>query len=657
MSGLGTWRMTGFYGFLERGRRYASWELLRSLADKSPLPWVVMGDFNDLLFQHEKRGGNPHPHNLLRGFGEVVDECGLFQLPMQGYQFTWERGKGTQEWMEERLDKVLARSDWSSALPGARVTNLFTRTSDHSALFLGVREYEQVLGVHRSFRFEMALVRDEGCRKLQYKGLVDPVSLANFQRIEAELCHLAAQEDTFWRQRAKQHWLCGADANTKYFHRYASARKKKNTLTRLKNGDGVWVEDVALNSVVLEYFRDIFASNTATSCVDSFFESVTPRVTQAHNVSLLFPFKEEEVKAALFSMFPDKAPGPDGMNPGFYQQYWDVVGNDVTAFVLKFLNGCSLPFGLNDTNVVLIPKKNCPEMVSDLRPIALCNVVYKIMAKMIANRMKPLLGEVISDSQSAFIPNRLITDNIMIAAEVGHLLNRKHGGMVGWGALKLDMAKAYDRMEWSFLRRMLLAVGFAEVWRDSRYCSNRQRQGALFMVAGWLEEAGVIKQCLVDYENMSGQAVNFHKSSVCFSRNTTPATRVEVALALGVVQAPNFGKYLGLPSFIGREKRAVFSYIEDKIKHKIGSWNKRLLSQAGKEVLLKSVAQSMPTFSMSVFLLPESVCLSIERTMNRYWWGPGNDRGIHWKAWDRLCIPKKYGGLRFKDLRAFNLLC
>ncbi|XP_031103094.1 uncharacterized protein LOC116006746 [Ipomoea triloba] len=169
------------------------------------------------------------------------------------------------------------------------------------------------------------------------------------------------------------------------------------------------------------------------------------------------------------------------------------------------------------------------------------------------------------------------------------------------------------------------------------------------------QEAGVIKHCLDAYESMSGQAVNYHKSSICFSRNTPESAREEVAGVLGVVQAQNFGKYLGLPNFVGRNKRAAFAYIEDKIKQRICSWNKRLLSQAGKEILLKSVAQAMPTFSMGVFLLPESVCLSIERTMNRYWWGSGAERGIHWKAWDRLCVPKKFGGLGFKDLRAFNL--
>ncbi|XP_031120574.1 uncharacterized protein LOC116023707 [Ipomoea triloba] len=708
MTGLGEWRMTGFYGFPERGRRSASWDLLRTLADRSTLPWVVLGDFNDLLFQYEKRGGNPHPESLLRGFGEVVDDCGLIQLPMRGYQFTWERGRGTEEWMEERLDKVLARADWCNSLPEASVTNILTRNSDHSALFLGVKGSARIVGgTARRFRFEMAWAYYEGCRQqvevawhegrsagllgcLQHcgnkllnwggdhfhkfgdkiknmrreqallKGRLDPTSLQKYQQLETMLCQLEAQEEAFWKQRAKQHWLRGADANTKFFHMYASARKKKNTLNRLRNDSGIWVEHEDLNVVVLNYFRNIFTSNASASSMDDFTASVIPRVSQDHNNSLLRPFEVEEVKVALSSMFPDKALGPDGMNPGFYQQFWDVVGSDVSSFILHCLNTCSFPSGLNDTNVVFIPKKKCPEMVSDLRPIALCNVVYKIMAKMVANRMKPLLGEIISDSQSAFIPNRLITDNILIAAEVGHFLNRKRCGAVGWGALKLDMAKAYDRMEWTFLRRMLIALGFAEAWVNlvmlcvttvsynflvngdivgqqaearGSFHGCRVTRGAppvshlffaddslLFFKAN-AEEAGVIKQCLIEYEGMSGQAVNFHKSSICFSRNTSEVHREEVAVVLGVSQAPNFGKYLGLPSFIGREKRAVFSYIEDKIRQRIGSWNKKLISQGHEQVLVG------------------------------FW----NERGIHWKAWDKLCIPKKYGGLGFKDLRAFNL--
>ncbi|XP_031101983.1 uncharacterized protein LOC116005888 [Ipomoea triloba] len=378
MTGVGLWRMTGFNGFPERSRRDDSWALLRSLAGQSALPWVILGDFNDLLFQHEKRGGNPHPDSLLRGFGEAIDECELVQLPMRGYPFTWVRGKGTPEWMEERLDKVLARADWSAILPNACVTNILTHSSDHSALYLGVMDVQRrhVRG-SRPFRFEMAWLLDEGCR---------------------------GQVEEAW---------------------YASARKKKNSLLKLKNESSVWVEGDDLNALVLSSYSHIFASNIVPSNLDSFTAAISPRVTQSQNEALLRPFELDEVKTALF-------------------------GGDVSSFVIKCLSDCFFPAGLNNTNVVLIPKKNNPEVVSDLRPIALCNVVYKVMAKMVAKRMKPLLGTVISDSQSAFIPNRLITDNILIAAEVGHYLHRKQGGIVGWEALKLDMTKAYDRMEWPF---------------------------------------------------------------------------------------------------------------------------------------------------------------------------------------------------------------
>ncbi|XP_019181991.1 PREDICTED: uncharacterized protein LOC109177145 [Ipomoea nil] len=317
------------------------------------------------------------------------------------------------------------------------------------------------------------------------------------------------------------------------------------------------------------------------------------------------------------------------------------------------------------------------------------------MAKMITQRMKPLMDSIISGTQSAFIPDRLITDNILIAAEVGHFLNRKQCGTVGWGALKLDMAKAYDQMEWPFLKGMLKALGFDERWVELimlcvttvsyRFLINGSpsnlvtptrglRQGDplspyLFIIcAEWLSlllqqaqnnglihgcrvargappishlffaddsllffkanqyEAVEIKNCLAKYEALSGQMVNYHKSSIFYSKNTGTRDREMAAQILGVVQAPNLGKYLGLPAFIGRNKKAAFAYIEDKIRQRIGSWNKRLLTQA-----------------------------AIERVMNRYWWGTGTDRGIHWKAWDRLCIPKKYGGLGFKDLKAFNL--
>lgn len=165
-------------------------------------------------------------------------------------------------------------------------------------------------------------------------------------------------------------------------------------------------------------------------------------------------------------MNPDKAPGPDGMNPKFFQHFWQLMGNDISRFVSECVSRCSFPQGLGKANIVLLPKKQAPDTVGDLRPIALCNTIYKIIAKILANRMKNLLSPLIAESQCAFVPNRLITDNILIAAEAGHCLRRKVSGKQGWVGLKLDMAKAYDRMEWRFIRHMLLEYGFAREWTN-----------------------------------------------------------------------------------------------------------------------------------------------------------------------------------------------
>ena len=124
------------------------------------------------------------------------------------------------------------------------------------------------------------------------------------------------------------------------------------------------------------------------------------------------------------------------------------------------------PEGWNSTNVLLIPKVDSPEVITQYRPISLCNVVYKIISKMLANRLKMILPEVISPNQSAFVPGRLITDNVLVAYECFHAIKKKTHGSNGVCAVKLDMLKAYDRVKWGFLQRMMLKLGFNPSWVD-----------------------------------------------------------------------------------------------------------------------------------------------------------------------------------------------
>lgn len=159
--------------------------------------------------------------------------------------------------------------------------------------------------------------------------------------------------------------------------------------------------------------------------MDLILNCVVEKVTADQNARLQQPVTKEEVRDAVFSMHLDKAAGPDGLNPGFYRSFWQMVGDDISAAVLACLNNnCAFP-GENHTNNILILKKEEPEQISDLRPISLCNVVDRISSKVLANRMRACMDGVISIQQSAFIPDRYITDNAMIAFELIHFLRRK----------------------------------------------------------------------------------------------------------------------------------------------------------------------------------------------------------------------------------------
>jgi hypothetical protein len=198
--------------------------------------------------------------------------------------------------------------------------------------------------------------------------------------------------------------------------------------------------------------------------VNECVSTVKGKLTEEMKQQLVAEFSVEDVHGALMQMGPTKAPGPDGFSTGFYQQHWATVGPEVCRVVLHFLNGSTMEEKINSTHIALIPKKSVPRSVSDFRPISLCNVSYKLIAKVLANRLKFILPHVISENQSAFIPGRLISDNIVAAYETLHSMHTKMWSKVGYMGIKLDMSKAYDRVEWVFLEAVMRKMEFSEVW-------------------------------------------------------------------------------------------------------------------------------------------------------------------------------------------------
>jgi hypothetical protein len=262
------------------------------------------------------------------------------------------------------------------------------------------------------------------------------------------------------------------------------------------------------------------------------------------------------VELAIHQMAPLKAPGPDGFNACFYQKNWELIGGEVCNAVISTLNLGVINKEINSTYIALIPKSKNPICVTDYRPISLCNVIYKLISKVLANRLKEVLPTIISPYQSAFIPGRLITDNILAAYETLHTMHSRMYGKKGFMAVKVDMSKAYDR---------------------------------------------------------------------------------------------------GLPALVGKSRTKEFKSIIDRIEKRLKDWKLKFLSQAGKEVLLKAVVQAIPTYCMSVFLLPKALSLAINSMMKNFWWGHmSNNSRIHWMSWGRMGLNKEKGGMGFREFSCFN---
>ena len=207
-----------------------------------------------------------------------------------------------------------------------------------------------------------------------------------------------------------------------------------------------------MGHILVEYFQELFTSSCPTVSGE-LLEAIHPKITNRMNAVLVQDFRAAEVEKALKQMHPLKASGPDGMPPLFYQHYWPTVNSVVIQTVVDFLNHGVAPPKFHETHIVLIPKTKNSSRVTDYRPISLCNVAYKLASKVVANRMKVVLKDIVCENQSVFMSERLITNNVLMAHELMNHIIKKRKGKDGEMALKLDMSKAYDRVEWDVCKK------------------------------------------------------------------------------------------------------------------------------------------------------------------------------------------------------------
>ena len=235
----------------------------------------------------------------------------------------------------------------------------------------------------------------------------------------------------------------------------------------IKDNVGEWInEEDSVKEFIRRGFIGIYSTSLANaSRINPTLSQSQPRLSDVERDIISGVASEEEIRNAMWSLKPFKAPGPDGLHAGFFQKFWPVVGGSMIEEVKRIFVERVMPDFLNQTHIALIPKIQGPETLGNYRPISLCNTVYKVVTKIIVARLRPFLDNLISPLQSAFVPDRKGMDNVIIAQEFIHSLGRKKG-KVGYLAVKIDLEKAYDKLEWSFIREMLIKANFPSDIRD-----------------------------------------------------------------------------------------------------------------------------------------------------------------------------------------------
>lgn len=210
-------------------------------------------------------------------------------------------------------------------------------------------------------------------------------------------------QESFWKEKAKVNWFKHGDRNTAYFHKIARIRQVSNHMSSLIKGDQILNSNAEAENHVLEYYTSLYATENDCVSTDIIAKVIPEIVSIVDNAMLTNLPSFEEVKNAVFSMNPSGSPGPDGFGGCLYKKYWEIIGHDVFNSVLQFFTQSWLLPDLNSNLVVLIPKFKGADKIEDFRPIALANYQFKIITKVLADRLAIIAPKIISEEQRGFI--------------------------------------------------------------------------------------------------------------------------------------------------------------------------------------------------------------------------------------------------------------
>jgi len=737
------------YAANEDDKRKELWREITALG-ASPVtfnrPWIMLGDFNQVLHPHEhSRHVSLNVDRRIRDFRECLLDAELSDLVYKGSSFTWWNKSRTRP-VAKKIDRILVNESWSNLFPSS--FGLFGPPdfSDHASC--GVVLELDPIKAKRPFKFFNFLLKNPEFLNLVWdvwystnvvgssmfrvskklKALKKPIkdfsrlnysnfekrteeaheTLLSFQNLTLDnpslenAAHeleaqrkwqiLATAEESFFRQRSRVTWFAEGDGNTRYFHRMADSRKSVNTITTLVDDSGTQIDSQqGIADHCALYFENLLSDDNDPYSLeqDDMNLLLTYRCPYSQVADLEAMFSDEDIKAAFFGLPSNKACGPDGFPVEFFKAAWSCIGAEVTAVVREFFISGNLLKQWNATTIFLIPKFPNASCTSDFRPISCMNTLYKVIARLLTDRLQKLLSCVISPSQSAFLPGRLLAENVLLATEMVHGYNWRNISLRGM--LKVDLRKAFDSVRWEFIIAALLALGVPTkfinwihqcISTPTFTVSVNGCCGGFFKSAKGLRQGDPLSPYLfvlamevfskLLHSRFDSGYIRYHlKASDLYISHLMFADDVMIFFdggssslhgicetledfaswsglkvnkdkshffCAGLEQAERnslaaYGfpqgclpiRYLGLPLMCRKLRIAEYEPLLEKISKKFRSWATNCLSYAGRVQLIASVIYGIVNFWMSTFLLPKGCIKKIESLCARFLWAGNID--------------------------------
>ncbi|XP_016652264.1 PREDICTED: uncharacterized protein LOC107881841 [Prunus mume] len=370
--GSSSWILTVVYAHPCLRIKRSLWTYLDGVSSTNNLPWLVTGDFNEIVDDSEKKGGRAVHCNS--GFADWIGRHHLVDLGFSGAQFTWYKKNVHGETLWERLDRGLCNITWRHKFPEGFVRHLPRVKSDHYPLLISLNFAQYPHSEFKIFRFQAMWMLHQGfkdfvsaiwnnsngnamCKTFSLtKALTDRNKEVFEKKLLGDLNVILEQEELFWLQKSRNIWLKEGDKNTKFFHLSIVVRKRRNKIEGLNDSDGNWTTEKSdMQAIVTSHFKDLFSSKTRIGeMVDlpQFFPDLDSTDLNFLNSEVA----DVDIKLSLFSIGGLKAPGPDGFPAKFFHDHWTLCSSDICDLVKDCFTSSSLPDNLNNTLIALVPK-------------------------------------------------------------------------------------------------------------------------------------------------------------------------------------------------------------------------------------------------------------------------------------------------------------